>query len=92
MLEQASCKDLGDAVKQIVSIYHGSAHFAVMEANIQTKKISIFDGLSYDLTTWEHHVVNDRSLSLRVPTVQIEIADSDSDASSIGRLEEQEGS
>jgi transposase InsO family protein len=55
---EAVCSALENSVLTIVSILHGSGHFAVLEATIKTKHISIFDGLSYPLTTWKYHVEN----------------------------------
>ena len=58
IIESGMCQTLDASITQVVSIFHGSSHFAVMEADLSEKTIRIFDGLSYKLDTWKPHVVH----------------------------------
>ena len=46
------------SVTRLVSVIHGSQHYAVLEIDIPRKRIVIFDGLYRDMLQWIHHVVS----------------------------------
>jgi hypothetical protein len=46
------------SVTRLVSVIHDSQHYAVLEIDIPSKRIVIFDGLYRDVLQWIHHVVS----------------------------------
>jgi hypothetical protein len=50
------CQSLGKQAKTIMSILHGSGHFSILEIDVESWNIMIFDGLSYPLQTWYEHI------------------------------------
>ena len=57
-VESQMCKKLKVSVKRVVSVFHGNDHFAVMESNLDTNVITIYDGLNLGLNNWFHHITN----------------------------------
>ncbi len=50
-------KALSSSVKSIVAVIHTKLHYAVMEITIDTKTITIFDGLHWPLLDWKDHII-----------------------------------
>jgi hypothetical protein len=50
-------KALPSSVKRIVAVMHTRLHHAVMEIEIDTQTIKIFDGLYQLLRDWKDHVI-----------------------------------
>ena len=42
-------------VKTVVTIAHGKNHFVILSFDLQTKIVSVYDGLGYELNTWDDH-------------------------------------
>jgi hypothetical protein len=68
ILEPNSCKPLSRHVNTLVSVLHGSSHFAIMEVDIKCRLITIFDGLFFPLKTWFNHIV---SILRKTETIQL---------------------
>ncbi len=49
-------KTLPSSVKWIVAVMHTNQHYAVMEINIDTKTIKVFDGLNWPLLDCKDNV------------------------------------
>ena len=58
VLSQAECKGIDEDVTHVVSVLHGSGHFAVLVLTLDDKKLEIFDGLGYPLNTWVDHALH----------------------------------
>lgn len=56
--EVSSCYNLNEDTDKIVSVLHAKQHYSVLVGDTRMKTISIYDGLYYDLDTWQMHVVN----------------------------------
>ena len=57
-VESQMSKKLKVNVKRVVSVFHGNDHFAVMEINLDTNVITIYDGLNLGLNDCFHHITN----------------------------------
>ena len=55
-VESQICKKLNFNVKRVVSVFHGNDHFAVMESNLDSNVITIYDGLNLALNN--HLITN----------------------------------
>lgn len=55
---QTECRVLSSEVKTIISVLHGHGHYCVLEIDITTRLIKVFDGLGFPLKTWTDHVIN----------------------------------
>ena len=40
-------------MKTVVTIAHGNEHFVILSFDLQTKTVSVYDGLGYELNTWD---------------------------------------
>jgi hypothetical protein len=57
-LGEDECRELSDSVETIVSVLHAHSHYAVLEADIPERKITILDGLLRPLEHWQAHAMN----------------------------------
>ena len=53
-----NCHQLHPDTNTVVSVMHSHGHYGVMFAQINLKTVTIYDGLSYPLATWKHHVAS----------------------------------
>jgi hypothetical protein len=52
------CCQLHQDTNTVVSVMHSDSHYAVMSAQINSKLVTIYDGLNFPLSSWKHHVAN----------------------------------
>jgi len=58
IIQDADCHNLPLQVKRIVAVMHHQDHYGVMEINIQSRSVTIFDGMNRSLLVWEDHILN----------------------------------
>ncbi|KAG7338309.1 hypothetical protein IV203_024005 [Nitzschia inconspicua] len=58
VLEEALTAPLDEKVRKVFSVVHAALHYAVVEIDLECKTILVWDGLSYDLTTWTSNMTN----------------------------------
>ena len=57
-VSEKSIKTLKNGIEKLVACMYAGSHFAVMELDIVSGDVLIFDGLSYPLKSWIPHLKN----------------------------------
>ncbi|KAG7373103.1 hypothetical protein IV203_033827 [Nitzschia inconspicua] len=58
VMEEALTAPLNEKVRKAFSVVHAALHYAVLEIDVECQTILVWNGLSYDLTTWTSRMTN----------------------------------
>jgi len=76
-LQVAQCKKIPDGVTRVVGVMHDADHYAVLEIDLTSKQLIVYDGLNRDLIQWMDHIDCALKRCMRIPLDAAYVANGD---------------